>query len=113
MPQYNLLLPPILLNGAIVSTSPVQLTEADAASLIALGVLSQAIAPDAPPDAEAYSLLAVFNNSGEDVLVGLPNIGKAIATRIIEARPFESLEQVQEASGLKPEAWTKLLEVNQ
>ena len=45
-------------------------------------------------------ILYLLNNGSQDKLMTLPGIGPALANRLIEARPFDSLEAAQRVNGI-------------
>lgn len=55
-------------------------------------------------------LLTTFNQLDRDSLIALPGIGATLAERILAARPFETLEQVQNVKGIRTALIEKLLD---
>lgn len=49
-----------------------------------------------------------INTATVEQLLALDYVGEATATRILEGLPYETLEQVQTASGLAKDKWKKL-----
>lgn len=45
-------------------------------------------------------ILEIFNNGSQEELIRLPGIGSVLANRLIEARPFDSLEDAQAVNGI-------------
>lgn len=50
----------------------------------------------------------LLNESAQDELTALPGIGPALADRIMEARPFETLEDLQNIKGIGPSLLERL-----
>jgi DNA uptake protein ComE-like DNA-binding protein len=68
---------------------------------------TQPPAPDPPPP-PVDPVMVNLNTATSDQLEALPNIGAATATRIVESRPYESLEAAQAASGLSDTKWAAI-----
>ena len=64
----------------------------------------QVSAPETPPEALRVNL----NSATQEQLEALPGIGRVTAKRIINSRPYESLELAKEASTLGDEIWAKV-----
>lgn len=62
--------------------------------------------PLPPPSVDP--VMVNLNAATSDQLEALPNIGAATATRIVESRPYESLEAAQAASGLSDAKWAAI-----
>lgn len=119
MPVYKVLSPLSHDTKLYKSGDTVEMPFKQAETLLGLGVLSESLGQsgefpsqddeNSEPelDTEAPTLLDL-NTADVDKLVALPHIGPAIAEKLIQARPFESLEDAQTASGLSKSKWSDL-----
>jgi hypothetical protein len=56
-------------------------------------------------------ILHLLNNGGQDELIALPGIGPVLANRLIEARPFDTLDSVQAVKGIGANLLDRISEV--
>ena len=63
---------------------------------------------DGPIDGVVVLSSEIPRDRLETDLIALPGIGKVTATRILDAMPFESLDQVKAASELNDAAWEQV-----
>jgi len=59
--------------------------------------------------AVASKVRVSINQANERELTSLPRIGKALAQRIIEQRPFETVEALKEVAGISQELYDDIL----
>lgn len=89
-----------------------QVVPEEDAALVANGVLIEVSAPvsdQIQSDALDSQPIKVDVNTAELAeLIALDGIGEAIAARIIDNRPYDSVEQVRTATGLKAALWAKV-----
>ncbi len=52
-----------------------------------------------------------INTAGIEELDSLPGIGEAYAQRIIDARPFNSIDEIQNVSGIGPVTYEKIMDM--
>jgi len=65
-------------------------------------------APASVLDKGASDQLVSLNKADLQSLQTLPGIGKAVAQKIIDARPFESLQELTKISGISAELLNKI-----
>lgn len=114
MPLYPVLLGPI---RGHEGKSEVELPESAAAQLLASGVIGPAISTIVEKESQEKAAPTDprinLNTADAALLQTLPGIGKAIATKLIEARPFGTIDEARQASGLSPDQWAAIeLEVS-
>jgi predicted nucleic acid-binding Zn-ribbon protein len=56
-------------------------------------------------------LLEILNNASRDELTDLPGIGPVLADRLVEARPYDSLEAVQTVKGISAKFIERLIDI--
>lgn len=107
----------------------INLPENEAQPLIDLGVLGLSATPEPQPSQSVEepaiepqsveSIEPIFptetpppkvnlNTATRAMLEGLDEVGPATAKKLLAARPYESLEAAQAASGMPPEQWSKI-----
>jgi len=60
-------------------------------------------------EAEPVTASISLNNASEQELIDLPHIGTVTAGRILAQRPYASLDDARQASGLSASKWAELL----
>ena len=110
--NYKILLPPIT-NGTGTFEDSIDLSPEDAAPLLEIGVIqaSGSAAPEAATvevNVEEPPGLVNINQATLEELVALDYIGDVIALKIINNRPYDSLDAARSASGLARDKWKKL-----
>lgn len=109
-------IPSLVTDGAIAPVEAPSSSEPPPTVLVTDGAIAPVDAPSSSepppsvtPDPSLLNTnLINLNEASEEELVALPHIGKAIAKKLMEARPFETLEDAAKASGLKPEQWAQV-----
>ena len=113
--KYKILLPPVVTDGKTLSKGEVELEDEAAQELVKFGVIeplgggevqdpTAEINDQTPFTSEKVSV----NSAPEEQLTALNHIGKTAAAKIIAGRPYKSLEEVQQKSGLKSELWKEI-----
>ena len=59
-------------------------------------------------DTEALSKSININKASVKEITGLPRIGKALAQRIIDGRPYSSIEDVKQVQGISDEMFNEI-----
>jgi DNA uptake protein ComE-like DNA-binding protein len=63
---------------------------------------------DAKADSSTTTEIINLNTATDAQLRSLPLIGASLAKKLRDARPFESMEAAQVASGIAPDQWSQL-----
>jgi DNA uptake protein ComE-like DNA-binding protein len=120
MPIYKIDMPPVMGASGKFLFDEIDLTEAQAATLIEQKVISlkgaKTASPPLPPAVEETAstlvdteLLEFFNNATVEDLSSLKNIGEVKAKKIKSKAPYKSLVDVQAQAGLTNQGWADAL----